>query len=100
MRMAQEKTSKVLMSNSADFDQAYLNFIADMGMQGYRANYMLEAQENVVQQIEGQRQSVMGVNIDEEMIDIIRFQQGVGAISRYMTALDEMLERIINGMGA
>ena len=100
MRMAQEKKSKVLLSNSADFDQAYLNFIADMGMQGYRANYMLDAQENVVQQIEGQRQSVMGVNIDEEMIDIIRFQQGVGAISRYMTALDEMLERIINGMGA
>jgi flagellar hook-associated protein 1 FlgK len=41
----------------------------------------------------------MGVSTDEEMLDIIKFQQGVGAISRYMTALDDMLDRVINGMG-
>jgi flagellar hook-associated protein 1 FlgK len=41
----------------------------------------------------------MGVNTDEELMDIIRYQQGVGAVSRYMTAIDEMLDQIINGMG-
>ena len=41
----------------------------------------------------------MGVNIDEEMMDIIKFQQAFNAISRYITTIDEMLDRVINGMG-
>jgi flagellar hook-associated protein 1 FlgK len=60
---------------------------------------MLSAQQHVSDQLQTQRESVMGVNTDEELMDIIKFQQGVGAISRYMTAIDDMLDRIINGMG-
>ena len=96
--MAQVKMTKVFNSKGADFNEKYLGFITDLGMQGQRADSMHTAQDHVMEQIERQRQSIMGVNSDEEMLDIIRFQQGVGAISRYMTALDEMLDRIINGM--
>ncbi|MDI9387805.1 MAG: flagellar basal body rod C-terminal domain-containing protein, partial [Synergistota bacterium] len=60
---------------------------------------MLKNQDTLVAQIDNQRQSVMGVNIDEEMMDIIKFQQAFNAISRYITTIDEMLDRIINGMG-
>jgi flagellar hook-associated protein 1 FlgK len=60
---------------------------------------MYETQKGVCEQIHTQRDAVMGVSTDEEMLDIIKFQQGVGAIARYMTALDEMLDRVINGMG-
>jgi len=41
----------------------------------------------------------MGVNIDEEMMDIIKFQQAFGAMARYITTIDEMLDTIINRMG-
>ena len=41
----------------------------------------------------------MGVNIDEEMLDIVKFQQSFNAMSRYITTIDEMLDKIINGMG-
>lgn len=99
LRMAQLKTAKVLDSGTAGFDSYFLKFVADLGSQGQTANYMLEAQSNVAEQIQKQRNSVMGVSTDEEMIDIIKFQQGVGGIARYMTALDEMLDRLINGMG-
>ncbi|MDR1916704.1 MAG: flagellar hook-associated protein FlgK [Synergistaceae bacterium] len=99
MLMAQLKGEKVFDGGAADFNSYFLSFIADMGTQGYEANYKLEAQQSVADQIQTQRDSVMGVSTDEEMLDIIRFQQGVGAISRYMTALDDMLDRVINGMG-
>lgn len=99
LRMAQLKTAKVFNSGADDFNSYFLKFVSDLGMQGYTANYMLETQEAVVEQIQAQRDSVQGVSSDEEMLDIIKFQQGVGAISRYMTALDDMLDRIINGMG-
>jgi len=41
----------------------------------------------------------MGVNIDEEMMDIVRFQQAFNAMARFITTTDEMLDRIINGLG-
>jgi flagellar hook-associated protein 1 FlgK len=50
-------------------------------------------------QIDMQRQSVMGVNIDEEMLDILKFNQAFNAMSRYVTTIDEMLDRLINSFG-
>jgi flagellar hook-associated protein 1 FlgK len=98
LRMAQLKQAK-LFEGASDFDAYFLVMVADIGTQGYKADYMLDAQQGVCDQIQSQRDSVMGVSTDEEMLDIIRFQQGVGAMSRYMTALDDMLDRIINSMG-
>ena len=99
LRMAQLKQTKVLQSRSSDFNDFYESFIASLGAQGQRAKTMLKNQNALVDQINNQRQSVMGVNIDEEMMDIIRFQQAFNAIARYITTVDEMLDRIINGMG-
>jgi flagellar hook-associated protein 1 FlgK len=99
LRFAQLKITKVFESGTADFNEYFRLMVGDLGAQGYTANYTLLTVSNVAGQILSLRDSVMGVNTDEELMDIIRFQQGVGAISRYMTAIDEMLDRIINGMG-
>jgi|LSQX01.3.fsa_nt_gb flagellar hook-associated protein 1 FlgK len=99
LSMAQLKQTKVLQSRSADFNEFYESFIASLGAQGDRANTMQKNQNTLISQINNQRQSVMGVNIDEEMMDIIKFQQAFNAMARYITTVDEMLDRIINGMG-
>ncbi|MCW2667923.1 MAG: flagellar hook-associated protein 1 [Frankiales bacterium] len=45
------------------------------------------------------RAAVNGVNIDEEMVDLVKYQHAYSAASRVITVIDEMLDRIINGMG-
>lgn len=52
-----------------------------------------------VQQAERQRQSVSGVSIDDEMTKMIQFQQAYNAAARTMTAIDEMLDVVINRVG-
>ena len=99
LHMAQLKQAEVMGGNSYTVNDFYEGFIAQLGSQGQRANTMLENQDALVNQIDNQRQSVMGVNIDEEMIDIVKFQQAFNAMSRMITTTDEMLDRIINGMG-
>ncbi|MNN68509.1 Flagellar hook-associated protein 1 [compost metagenome] len=54
---------------------------------------------NLTSALETRRQSVSGVSMDEELSDMIRFQQAYNASARVMTAVDEMLDKIINGMG-
>jgi flagellar hook-associated protein 1 FlgK len=99
LKLAQLKQAKVLNGRSADFNAYYESFIAELGAVGQRASTMAKNQKALVDQINTQRQSVMGVNMDEEMMDIIKFQQAFNGIARYITTIDEMLDKIINGMG-
>ncbi len=46
-----------------------------------------------------QRSSSNGVNVDEEMVDLVKYQHAYSAASRVITIVDEMLDKIINGMG-
>ena len=55
--------------------------------------------QTVNDQIDSQRQAVSGVNLDEELMDMIILNRAFGAMSRYVTTMDEMLNTIINGMG-
>ena len=45
------------------------------------------------------RASVSSVSLDEEMTNMITFQQAYNANARMITVIDETLDKIINGMG-
>lgn len=77
----------------------YGSRIGTLGVQAEEAIAMVERQELVVSQVEVWRQSVSGVNMDEEMTDMIRFQKAYNAASRVVTAIDEMLDKLINSTG-
>ncbi|MCP1102541.1 flagellar hook-associated protein 1 FlgK [Aequitasia blattaphilus] len=53
----------------------------------------------VLGQIENSRDSVSGVNLDEEVMDLMRYQQSYNAASRLMTTLDQILDKLINDTG-
>ncbi|UZW67073.1 hypothetical protein OC195_04730 [Priestia flexa] len=49
--------------------------------------------------MEQRKQSTSSVSIDEEMSNMIQFQHAYNASARMVTMIDEMLDRIINGLG-
>lgn len=59
-----------------------------------------EGQEAMVNKTDSARQEVMGVSSDEELSNMIRFQNAYNASSRYINVVDEMLEHILNSLGA
>ncbi|MEN1967322.1 flagellar hook-associated protein FlgK [Lentibacillus sp. N15] len=77
----------------------YESLIGELGVQSEKANRMTENTTIIRSQIEQQRMSVSGVSLDEEMSNMIKFQHAYNAAARSMTAIDEMLDRIINNMG-
>lgn len=54
------------------------------------------SQNRLVQTIDQQRQSTSGVNIDEEMIDVLRYQRAFEATSKTIQIFDEVIQTIIN----
>ncbi len=59
-----------------------------------------ETTEISVTSLRAQRESANGVSIDEEMIELVKFQHSYDAAARVISIADEMLNTLINGMGA
>jgi flagellar hook-associated protein 1 FlgK len=76
----------------------YYNAIIDqIGIQGQQADLNVNNQQALVNQVDNQRQSVSGVSIDEEMANMIKYQQSYNAAAKLISVLDQMYDTI-NGM--
>ena len=80
-------------------DSYYNSMTATLGVQSQNYQAIAANQKVVIKQITAWRESVSGVNLDEEMTNMIRFQKGYNASARVLTTMDEMLDKLINGTG-
>ena len=70
-----------------------------LGVDGQQAERMTFNTTTLLGAVEHRRASISSVSLDEEMTDMIRFQQAYNASARMITVVDETLDKIINGMG-
>jgi len=76
-----------------------IELIGNLGVKGQQANSMKDSTEILQTQVEHSRMSVSAVSLDEEISNLIKFQHAYNAAARNMTAIDELIDRIINHMG-
>lgn len=60
---------------------------------------LLKNRITVATQASNVRESVTGVNLDEEVMNLMRYQQSYNAASRLMTTMDSLIDKLINGTG-
>ncbi|WAA09786.1 flagellar hook-associated protein FlgK [Fervidibacillus albus] len=84
---------------NGSFDTYYAGIIGNLGVQAQSATKDMENTQVLVDSVDYNRQSVSGVSLDEEMTNIITYQHAYNASARMITVIDEMLDKIINGMG-
>ena len=80
-------------------DQAYSAFIAQIGNGVAAAQSTQATQQSVLTAVSNQRQSVSGVSLDEEMTNLIQYQQAYQASARVMNAINSTLDTLINSVG-
>ncbi|NCC86416.1 MAG: flagellar hook-associated protein FlgK [Clostridia bacterium] len=81
------------------FQECISNISTTLGLQIKGNQRLYETNETNINEVDYQRQSVSGVSLDEEGINLIMYNQALTASSRFMTTLDEALETIITSMG-
>lgn len=84
---------------TSTLDDYYRSMIAQLGVQSQESTRMVDNQNLLVGQLENRRQDVSGVSLDEEMTSMIKFQHAYNAAARVVTAMDEMLDVIVNRLG-
>jgi flagellar hook-associated protein 1 FlgK len=80
-------------------EQAYGTLVETVGSDVRASKDDVTTLQGTVASIGDQRQSVSGVSLDEEMTNLITFQRGYQASARTLTAMDSMLETLIEHTG-
>lgn len=81
------------------FEEYITSIIGDLAVEVDYVTDMADASDTNLNSISEQRESVMGVNLDEETINLVKFQKAYNAAARVMTAMDQMLDTLINNTG-
>ena len=99
LAIAQLRTKPVMLGNLMSFDDFFAETIADVGLRGERAEQTFETESLVMKELEGMKDSLSGVNLDEEFSQLIKFQHGYNAAARFISTFNTMLDTIINRLG-
>jgi flagellar hook-associated protein 1 FlgK len=80
-------------------DATYRALVVALGVEASVAARDVEVQKVISTQVDAARESVSGVNLDEEMTNMLQFQHAYSAAARMITAIDETLDVLINRTG-
>jgi len=87
-------------SDGVSLDDRLTALAAVLGSRAASANRTAESTEAGLDGVREQRNAANGVSVDEEMVDLVKFQHAYDAAARVISIADAMLDTIINGLGA
>ena len=93
------KVTKSESLGNVSLDGFYNNLIGMLGTQSQTAQNQATNQQSLLDQTKKMGDAISGVNLDEELTAMIKYQKGYNGCARMLTAMDEMLDKLINSTG-
>jgi flagellar hook-associated protein 1 FlgK len=90
------KHMKILTSNTATMGDFIGALVNDLGEKSLIADSKSEHQILLINNLDQRRESICGVSMDEEMTNMVKFQQGYNAAAKIISTMDEMLDVVVN----
>ena len=85
--------------NKMSINSFYQKSMSTLGIDSYSTDVNYDAMQSVMTQITNWRDSTAGVDWNEELSNMIKFQKGFASCSRCLNAMDECLDRLVNSTG-
>lgn len=99
VEIASIRNTQVMIGKDKTFDDYFANSVTNVGLKGEQAETNLLSQNAIMNDLRNLRDSVSGVNIDEELAEIIKFQHGYNAAAKFISVMDSLLDTVINRLG-
>ena len=93
LKMAMLKSEKSI--GRFTYEEFFKSIVSDLGISSQEAQKFLENQNILLNNLEQRRQATMGVSLDEEMAEMLKYQHGYDAAARYMKTVDDMISTVI-----
>jgi flagellar hook-associated protein 1 FlgK len=90
------RTARVLNGNTATLNDAWAGFVYQVGADARAAANARDTQAAMVREVDAIRDQVSGVSLDEEALNLLKFQRAYEANARFFTTVDSMLVTLLN----
>jgi len=87
------------LASTGEVEDRYQRLVNNLGSEVASVKRLATNQAALTAQVDGNRDQLAGVNLDEEMVSLVSAQRAYEAASRVMTTLDDMLDTLINRTG-
>jgi flagellar hook-associated protein 1 FlgK len=88
--------ARVLAGGTTSFSGGYAQLTADVGVATRRAQTNSEMQERLLSDARTRRESVSGVNLDEEAANLLRFQQAYQAAAQVIATANTLFDTLLS----
>lgn len=93
---AKLQTQNTVSGGTATFQSAYARLVADNGIMTREVKVKLDAQSAVLTQAQSARDSLSGVNLDEEAANMLKFQRAYQASSKILEIGNQLFDTILS----
>ena len=90
------KDKLVMNDDTSTFNSYYASFVGKVGQDLADEERGLDHHTNLMNQLINKREGISGVSIDEEMINLIRYQLGYNSAARLCNVADELIDTLLN----
>ena len=99
VEIAAIRNTSVMVGGMRTFDDYFADSVTNVALKGEQAQTNLITQNSIMDDLRNLRDSISGVNIDEELAEIMKFQHGYNAAAKFITVWDSLVDTIINRLG-
>ena len=98
LALSELRSALSLVNGSASYQDAYNQLVADVGVKTRQAEISRDTQSELHAVNFESRQSISGVNLDEEAANLLRFQQAYQASTRVIAAADNLFQELLGAL--
>lgn len=94
--IANLKNALTMSGNKATFGDFYGALVSRIGQDSADAGRLREHQNTLMENLVNRREEISGVSLDEEMMNLVKYQLAYNAAARLCTTADELFEVLVN----
>jgi flagellar hook-associated protein 1 len=87
------------IGDSGPYSDVVGSLIADVGTQSQTYTAQTNTQQNLVSALQTQRDSISGVDLNEEATNMMNLQRGYQAAARFISVINQLTDQLVNQFG-
>lgn len=99
LALASLQTTNTMDGSSSTYQAAYGQLVSQVGSETNEADINRSAQKGILDQAVGARETISGVNLDEEAANLVRFQQAYQASAQVVSVANTLFDSLLGAIG-
>ena len=95
LAIAQLRNAEILNNDSFTFEDYLAGMVSSLGLEAESMYSKVDTQQVLVNSLQNYREQLFGVNMDEELTNLIKYQQSFNAAARVITTVNELMGVVV-----